>query len=82
MKLLQMIPGLEERLMRSSEEELVLIAELLCFCPPVLLGLTSFSDTERCIQREVGRHQKSQRGYSGLDNPQGIATQPRIVKER
>ena len=82
MKLLQMIPGLEERLMRSSEEELVSIAELVCFRPPILLGLTGFSDTERRIQREVGRHQKSQRGHSGLDNPQGIAPQPRIVKER
>ena len=82
MKLLQMIPGLEECLMRSSEEELVFVAELVCFRPPVRLGLTSFSDTERCIQREVRRHQKSQRVYSGLDNPQGTAPQPRIIKER
>jgi hypothetical protein len=81
-KLLQMIPGLDERLMRSSEEEVIFIAELVCFRPPVLLRLTSFSDTKRCIQREVRRHQRPQRGHSGLDNPQGGAPQSRIVKER
>lgn len=35
MKLLQMIPGLEDRLMNSTEEEVVFVAELVCFCPPI-----------------------------------------------
>jgi hypothetical protein len=29
-KLLQMVPGLEERLMNSSEEEVVFVADLVC----------------------------------------------------
>jgi len=33
-KLLQMVPGLEDRLMNCTEEEVVFIAELVCFGPP------------------------------------------------
>ena len=43
-KLLQIIPGLEERLMRSSEEEVVFIAELVCCRPP------HFSKTDQLLR--------------------------------
>lgn len=50
MKLLQMIPGLEERLVQSSEPEVVLIADLVspptCPWPPTQI----ISDQERCIE--------------------------------
>jgi hypothetical protein len=53
-KLLQMVPGLEERLVSSSEEEVVFIADMVSICQSV--GIYTFSlfrslDQERGVER-------------------------------
>jgi len=57
--LLKSIPNLEERLMVSSEEEIAMIADLasadLTFSP---FALTVSLDTERGLQRQIGRYQE------------------------
>ena len=39
--MLQMIPGLEERLMGSSEEEISFIADMVCVHPYLLAAMNS-----------------------------------------
>ena len=50
-KLMKMVPGLEARLMASSEDEVIDIADLVCpFLPllDLLYILLSIPDSERC----------------------------------
>jgi len=54
--LLQMIPGLEERLVEGSEENVIHVAELVCFllatCLERLMQFT-YPDSERRFQRQI-----------------------------
>jgi hypothetical protein len=54
--LLQMIPGLEERLVEGSEENIIHVAELVCFllatCLEHLVQFT-YPDSERRFQRQI-----------------------------
>jgi hypothetical protein len=51
--MIQMIPGLERRLMTSSEEEVVFIADLVSALFVVQHGLTRCTDQEGRFEREV-----------------------------
>ena len=51
-KLLQMVPGLEERLLTGSEEEITFVAELVSLRSSFVIDLFFIGalDTERCFQ--------------------------------
>lgn len=58
--LLTVVPGLEERLLESSEEELRFVAELvkssaLDTCSHINTDVLH-QDTERCFERKIGRY--------------------------
>ena len=48
-----MVPGLEDRLMKSSEEEVMFVGELVCSYHVLGTNLTELSDTERRIERTL-----------------------------
>jgi hypothetical protein len=55
--LLQMVPGLEERLVEGSEENVLHVAELVRFSISKIYGQfdnTIHADPERRVQRQVG----------------------------
>lgn len=77
--LLQMVPGLEERLVGGSEENVLHVAELVRFSISKIYGQfdnTIHADPERRVQRQVGWHQKPKRCNSGLDYSTGAISQP------
>jgi hypothetical protein len=77
--LLQMIPGLQERLMEASAEEIVLIGELVsCDLIHDLAKVDSGIDTERLRRCEIGRHQELERSNPRLDRAHGPAPEPSI----
>jgi hypothetical protein len=77
--LLQMIPGILERLMEASAEEIVHIGELVsCNLILDLVKVDSGIDTERLRRCEIGRYQELERGNPRLDRAHGPAPEPSI----
>jgi hypothetical protein len=63
--LLQMIPGLEERLVGASAEEIIHVGELVSYT--LILDLVQTDppiDTEGLCQCEIGRHQNLEGSHS------------------
>ena len=76
--LLQSVPGLEEWFLTSSDEELVIIAELVrCFLLPVDLFILRFRQLQKGMSGTWGDDTKSLKG-AVLDwiAPKGQALQP------
>ena len=71
-KLMQLAPGLEERLMEKPEEEVALMAELVCSIHITLaIGIEIKdldADSERHRQCAIRRHEDSQRRCTRLDH--------------
>jgi hypothetical protein len=66
------MPGLEDRLMEGSDEEVAHVGELVRANHCILLSkmiLTLRADTEGRFQRKVRRYQELERRDSGLDHP-------------
>jgi hypothetical protein len=58
--LVQMIPGLEERLVNSTEAEVRFIAEQVRSSDHFVISMIHpFQGTEGSVQRQIGRHKES-----------------------
>jgi hypothetical protein len=76
-----MIPGLEIRLMKGSNEDVVYIAELVsCMfdSQQFYVSLESATDTEGLFQRQVRRHKEFERRHLGLDYASRPASEPTV----
>ena len=70
-ELMKMVPGLEARLMTSSEDEVIHIADLVgpfyISSPSYTYILMPMPDSERCRWRPCGRYERCERRYNRLD---------------
>ena len=76
--LIQAVPGLQEQLLEGGEDDVVVIAEMVCLLliRTVMLIFTATGVTKRCIKCSIWWHQRFERSRPGLDYASGSITQP------
>jgi len=75
-ELLRSVPGLEARLVESSEEEILLISYALPYNFVYVWLNPCHTDPERCKWGEGGRYEGHEGCHCRLDNPEGPKFKP------
>ena len=78
-ELLRIVPGLERQLMDLSEEEVIVIVDLVCFFLTIVVALIAvcrISDSEGCQWCQSRWHQGDERPHHRLDYSERAVAEP------